>query len=53
MQELEKYRQYAADCIRLAARARSESDKHALMRIADAWQRQARMAEARERDGTA
>ncbi len=46
MQEVEKYQQYAADCIRLAAKARSESDKHALMKIADAWEQQAKMAEA-------
>ncbi len=45
MQEVEKYRQYAADCMRLAAKATSESDKHALLKIAQAWEQQAKMAE--------
>jgi hypothetical protein len=55
MQEVEKYRQYAADCMRLAGRASNESDKHALMKIADAWEQQAKMAEAdrSKRDGLA
>ncbi len=50
MQEVQKYRQYAADCLRLAAKARSENDKHALRKIADAWEQQAKIAEARKRN---
>lgn len=45
MQEVEKYRQYAADCKRLADRA-SNGDKQVLMTIAEAWEQQARLAEA-------
>ncbi len=51
MQEVEKYQQYAADCVRLAARATSESDKHSLLKIAEAWEREAKMAEAPPRRG--
>jgi hypothetical protein len=45
MQDVEKYREYAADCKRLAERA-SSGDKQVLMTIAEAWEQQARLAEA-------
>jgi len=44
MQEAEKYREYAADCRRLAEKA-NEDDKQVLMKIAEAWEQQARLAE--------
>lgn len=45
MQEVEKYRQYANDCIRLAGKAASK-DKPVLLKIAEAWEQQANSAEA-------
>ena len=50
--ESEKYRQYAADCIRMA-RTMSK-DKVTLLEIAEAWERRAQEAELREKkkDGT-
>ncbi len=46
MQEGEKYREYAAECRRLAEKA-SNADKQALLKIAEAWDQQAKFAEAR------
>ena len=46
MQEVEKYRQFAHECTRLAAKA-SPKDKAVLMQIAQAWEQQAKMAEAK------
>jgi hypothetical protein len=43
----EKYREYAADCKRLAERAKPE-DKEVLMKIAEAREQQAKLAERRE-----
>jgi hypothetical protein len=45
MQEAEKYREYAADCRRLAEKA-THRDKDVLLKIAEAWDEQARHAEA-------
>jgi hypothetical protein len=45
MQEAEKYREYAADCRRLAEKA-TRRDKDVLLKIAEAWDPQARLAEA-------
>jgi hypothetical protein len=45
MQEVEKYRQYAKDCIRLARRV-APKDKPVLLKIAEAWEQQANIAEA-------
>jgi hypothetical protein len=43
MQEGEKYREYAAECRRLAEKA-SNADKQALLKIAEAWDQQAKFA---------
>jgi hypothetical protein len=45
MQEAEKYREYAADCRRLAERA-SSKDKQVLLKIAEAWDQQANLVES-------
>lgn len=45
MQEMQKYLEYAADCRRLAEKA-SSADKSVLMKIAEAWEQQAKLAEA-------
>ena len=50
MQDAEKYRQFAKDCIRLAAKAASK-DKAVLLKIAEAWEQQAKLAEARTTGG--
>ena len=44
MQEAEKYRGYATDCRRLAERA-SSKDKQVLLKIAEAWDQQAKLVE--------
>jgi len=44
MQEVEKYRQFAKECHRLAALA-NPSDKEILLTIAKAWEDQAKIAE--------
>ncbi len=51
MQEVETYRQYAADCRRLAERA-NNGDKAILLRIAEAWDQQAKLATSQsKKDG--
>ena len=45
MQGPERYREYAADCRRLAEKAVGD-DKQVLLRIAEAWEQQAKLAEA-------
>ena len=44
MQEVEKYRQFAKECHRLAALAKP-SDKEILLKIAEAWEHQAKIAQ--------
>ncbi len=46
MQDVEKYRQYAADCIRIAQKM-DANDKQILMGIAEAWEMRAKAAEQR------
>ena len=48
MRESEKFRKYAADCIRIANQM-SGQDRRALLEIADAWEMRARDAEKRDR----
>jgi hypothetical protein len=45
MQEVEKYRQFARECVRLSATAKP-ADKKVLLNIAEAWEQQATIAEA-------
>ena len=45
MQEVEKYKQFARDCHQLAAKA-SPNDRAILLKIAEAWEQQAKLAEA-------
>ena len=44
MRESEKFRKYAADCIRIASQM-SGKDRQALLEIADAWEMRAQDAE--------
>jgi hypothetical protein len=46
----DKYREYAADCRRLAEKAKAE-DKPVLIKIAEAWEHQAKIAEASAKKG--
>ncbi len=48
MQELEKYYQYADECRRMAEKTKGD-DRVALLKIAEAWERQAQIAEQRKR----
>ena len=52
MLEAKTYRQYAADCIRIAEKMEPK-DKQILLKIAEAWKMRAEEAERREykRDG--
>ena len=48
MQESKSYRQYAADCRRMAT-TMSAKDRASLMKMAEAWDERAQEAERRER----
>jgi hypothetical protein len=48
MKEAKTYREYAADCIRIAERMGAK-DKAALLKMAEAWEDRAREAERREK----
>ena len=48
MMEAEKFRKYAADCIRIA-RQMNGTDRQALLEIAEAWEKRAQDAERKEK----
>ena len=48
LQESEKFRKYAAECIRIASQM-SGKDRQALLEIADAWETRAQDAEKKEK----
>lgn len=48
MQESEKFRKYAVECIRIASQM-SGKDRQALLEIADAWETRAQDAEKKEK----
>ena len=48
MQDPKKYREYAAECRRMAKRA-TGNDKQALLNIAEAWEQQAQLAETQRK----
>jgi hypothetical protein len=47
LRESEKFRKYAADCIRIASQMNGK-DRQALLEIADAWETRAQDAEKKE-----
>jgi hypothetical protein len=49
LRESEKFRNYAAECIRIASQM-SGKDRQALLEIADAWETRARDTEKKEND---
>ena len=48
MQEAKTYRQYAAECRRMAKTMKEAADRKALLQIAEAWEKQAQEAERLE-----
>ena len=48
LRESEKFRDYAAECIRIASQM-SGKDRQALLEIADAWETRAQDAEKKEK----
>jgi hypothetical protein len=47
MKDAKTYREYAADCIRMA-KSMDPKDKDALLKMAEAWEERAREAERQE-----
>jgi hypothetical protein len=47
MKDAKTYREYAADCIRMAKQM-NPNDKQALLKMAEAWEERAREAERQE-----
>lgn len=50
MQDSEKFRRYARDCIRMAEKMKGE-DRQTLLKIAEAWEMRAQDAEKKEKSG--
>jgi hypothetical protein len=48
MKDAKTYREYAADCIRMA-KLTDRKDKEALLKMAEAWEERAREAERQEK----
>lgn len=51
MKDAKTYREYAADCIRIA-RLMNPADKEALLKMAEAWEDRAREAERQQASGS-
>jgi len=49
MKDAKTYREYAADCIRLA-KAMNPADKEVLLKMAEAWEDRAREAERAKKE---
>jgi hypothetical protein len=47
MKSFERYRRYAADCLKMAQAASNDDDKARLLHMAETWRRLALMAESR------
>jgi hypothetical protein len=46
MNTVERYRRYAADCLKMAQSAANDSDKARLLQMAESWRDLAELAEA-------
>jgi hypothetical protein len=46
MQSFERYRRYAADCLKMAHSAVTDADKAGLLQMAETWRQLAELAEA-------
>jgi hypothetical protein len=47
MKSFERYRRYAADCLKMAQSAANDGDKARLLQMAETWRQLAERAEAR------
>jgi hypothetical protein len=47
MKSFERYRRYAADCLKMAQSAAKDSDKALLLQMAETWRHLAELAEAK------
>jgi len=47
MKSFERYRCYAADCLKMAQSASDDGDKAQLLQMAETWRQLAELAEAR------
>jgi hypothetical protein len=47
MNSIERYRRYAADCLKIAQSATTDGDKARLLQMAETWRHLAELAEAR------
>jgi hypothetical protein len=47
MKLFERYRRYAADCLKMAQSASNDGDKARLLQMAEAWRHLAQLAEVR------
>jgi hypothetical protein len=47
MKQVERYRGYAAECVRLAQQSTNPNDKALLLEMAESWRRRAEPAHAR------
>jgi len=47
MKSFERYRRYAADCIKMAQCAANDGDKARLLQMAETWRHLAELAEAK------
>jgi hypothetical protein len=47
MKSFERYRRYAADCLKMAQSAANDGDKAQLLQMAETWRQLAEVAQAR------
>jgi hypothetical protein len=49
MQSFERYRRYAADCLKMANSAVNDADRAGLLQMAETWRQLAELAETQAR----
>ena len=50
MNSIERYRRYAADCLKMVQSTTNDGDKARLLQMAETWRHLAELAEAAARD---
>jgi hypothetical protein len=50
MNSIERYRRYAADCLKMAQAATNDGDKAHLLQMAETWRHLAELAESATQD---
>jgi hypothetical protein len=48
MRRADQYRHYAAECMRLACRAKTDNEKRLLLQMAESWRKMADRAQQQE-----